>query len=918
MINESDIHRVMVALDAILDGEKKSHEDLIQYIKDNIRRMKKYNWLTDDDIEAISFEYEKIYGGQTFKPGTTIKAKDANDIWFYNKKKGMSEKDHAFETRYRKYLSVQHFGADTIEGIINDAEKVLSFCSDPESNEKKRGLVMGDVQSGKTSNYLALANLACDYGYKCILILAGMTDSLRIQTQERVDEGLIGAISGTIGNENIEYTGVGLFEYKQCAVPLTTNENDFSPVSATCDNYNLPLIFVVKKNKSVLSSVKSWLKPGQNGVSSHNILIIDDECDNASVNTKKDDDPSTINGLIRDIYNNFNCSSYIGYTATPFANVFINPDKSDGYDDLFPNDFIHRLHASPESYFGADKVFENSNHLVILDENEKHFLPAKHKKDYEFIGLTESLKDAICNFLICNCIRTIRGDGNKHRSMMINITPYNVIQEEIKDYVDIYLTKLSNSIYNCDCRSLDHFLEDSEMRRIFNIYTKDKFYSEASENNGTPINKVIPFERIKGLLYEEISKFIIVVINNKYKGDQRFDYKKYKETGARVIAIGGFVLSRGLTLNGLMTSYYSRNAGSYDTLLQMCRWFGYRPNYEDLCRVYMSQINVDSFGAVIDAVEDLDQQLEVMNVEGKSPKDFGLMIRQSPETLETKILVTARNKMKNSTEIVRPLNYSGKSIDTSKLYKSVAENENNRRQLENFFAELQSRGIKIGNYGVTGRPMYKDVDSALLANLIEKLSIPLENKKFDKENIAAFIRKGQYYQKWDVVFATGDNENSTLKYTLPNGQEIYPTRRRFEARKEEDIIRISGTHNRLVEPGIFNAGLNQKQIEDAKQNIQKNHPQKPNMLISKDYLDVPGRNPVFVILPISLDISEKSQNKEYLEEISKAFSPKLLLGFALGFAGRESGVVVSYRMNKVKAQEYIKIDDVEEEEMEDD
>lgn len=917
MVTKSEIFDAARVMDAILNGEKKSHEELIQFIKDNICGMKKYRNLTDRDVEAISFEYEKIYGGQTFKPGTTIKSKDANEIWFYKKKKEMEPEDHAFENRYRRYLTVQHFGQEAIDNIVGDAEKVLSFCSDPESNEKRRGLVMGDVQSGKTSNYLALASLACDYGYECILILAGLTDSLRIQTQERVDDGLIGAISSTIGNE-IQYTVIGLFDGDFYAVPLTTNEEDFSTIPATSTSFNRPLVLVVKKNKGVLSSVKKWLKPGQAGISSRNILIIDDECDNASVNTKKDDDPSTINGLIRDIYNNFNCSTYVGYTATPFANVFINPDDNDGYADLFPNEFIHRLHASPDSYFGADKVFSDDTHLVLLDENEPDFLPAKHKKTYVYQGLTESLRDAICNFLICNCIRTARGDGTKHRSMMINITPYNVIQEDIREAVEIYISRLLNSISSRDKMSLTRFLMDPEMRRIYKIYTQDSFYCEAHGKEEKPLNVEVPFSQLQGLLFGEISKVKVAIINNKYKGDQRYRYKDYKETGARVIVIGGFVLSRGLTLEGLMTSYFSRNSGAYDTLLQMCRWFGYRPHYEDLCRIYISQINVDSFGAVIDAVEDLDKQLEIMNVQGKSPSDYGLMIRESPETLETKLLITARNKMKNSTEVVRPLNYSGRAIDTSKLFKSPVENERNLKELDKFYNQLQSLGkYPDDKYGISKRLMYKDVDPQLLANLIRNLSIPLENKKFDKENIAEFIEKKEYYQKWDVVFATGEEPEGVLKYSLPGGKSIMPITRRFEARREENFIRISGSHNRLVEPGIFNAGLDEAGIEMAKNNALKNHQDSPNP-ISKDYLDVPGRNPVFVILPIVLLVSEMADKKEEYERIRDAFSPHLLVGFALGFSGKEGGVVLSYKMNKVKAKEYQHMDDDDEEEMEDD
>lgn len=919
-------------LDSILQGETLSHEDLISRIKNTVCVL--YH-LSEKEIEELAFDYEKIYGGKTFIPGTTLTGPEANDTWFYKKKKELDAcKGHHFQERYERYLGFAHFGKNAISSIISESEKILSFCADPESYERKKGLVMGDVQSGKTSNYLALASLACDYGYKLILILAGLTDSLRIQTQERTDEGFVGAVSSSIGEDVIKYIGVGTYgkQGEYFALPLTTDESDFVKISATSGDFNKPLVLVVKKNKSVLTNVKKWLKPGQYGVSSKNIMIIDDECDNASVNTKRDEDPSAINGLIRDIYNNFNCSTYVGYSATPFANIFINPDDGQlGYDDLFPSDFIHRLHASPESYFGADKVFGNSEnqsaHLVTLDEEEPLFLPAKHKKDYQYPGLTQSLRTAICNFLICNCIRTHRGDGKKHRSMMVNISAFNVIHEDIKNYIEDYVETLRNTISQYDKYPLERFLKNSEMRRIYDIYTKDAFYTKKSDKYPyQSLNEEVPFSEIKNLLFDEISKFKVAVINNKYKGDQRFKYKEYKDTGARVIAIGGYVLARGLTLEGLMTSYYSRNASAYDTLLQMCRWFGYRPNYEDLCRVYMSQISIDSFDAVIDAVNNLDEQITVMKAEGKAPKDFGLMVKECPDTLETKLLITARNKMKNTSSVTRGLNYSGVSIDTSKLFKDVEKNRKNTKAFRKFYGNVLLSGITLEN--VKSRKMLRDVKPELIADFIKNLYIPLENKKFDKENLSDFIREKKYYDKWDVVFATGDENSDDQEFEIEPGVKIKSVLRKFEYRDDEDFLRISDHNNRLLEPGIFNAGLSDEQLEEAKALMKKriansSNPNAKENMISKDYLGVSSRKPLLVILPIYLNCEEsKEKNEEKLKhkkKIRDSFKDTCLLGFGIGFAGKnDEKKLMNFRMNKVKADEYQKGYSDEEEEINDD
>ncbi len=921
--------QVVLLLYGILIGKVCSHEDLEHIIKNQIMKMESFKDLTIDEVEEAIYRYEVQYGSRTFEPGITITEHKVSDTWLLKKKRQMLDSEHEYQQRYEQYLLLNHYGDDAKESIIKEAEKVLSLCADPESNEKTRGLVMGDVQSGKTSNYLALANLACDYGYKIILILAGMTDSLRIQTQDRVDEGLIGAVSSTIGhNDRITYIGVGTYgDGGHYAIPFTTELTDFTPANCTSNDLNKPQILVVKKNKKVLEAVKKWLKPGQANLSGRNILIIDDECDNASVNTKSSstiqgqEDPSTINKLIRDIYNNFECAAYVGYTATPFANIFINPEKNIGYDDLFPSDFIHRLKSTSEVYFGIDKVFrDNMKHIKILNENEPHFIPSKHKADLDVCQLPKSLKDAICTFLIANCVRTIRGDKTKHRSMMINVSAYNPVQEQLLYLVERYVSTLLDAISQYDKYSIERFIKHNELKRIYEIYKRDSlFNTPISSKQLAKISDELPFEKLKEILYEEISKFRVVVINSKRKGDQRFKYKDYKETGARVIAIGGFVLSRGLTLDGLMISYYSRNSVAYDTLLQMCRWFGYRPRYEDLCAIYMSQKNYDCFCAVVDALDNLDSQLEVMQVQGATPKDFGLMVMESPETLETNLLITARNKLRNSVEIIKGLNYSGVDIDTSKLYQSVEYNRINYLAVQKFVKSLSEKNFKIKKYE-HDRFMIKDVSNTDLADLIESLKIPLENKKFDVENITEFIRKGEYYQNWDIVFATGEKKETELfKLFDEKGElclEIPPVKRSFSLEEDEDIIRISKNNNRLLEPGIFNAGLTTAQIEEAKELAKKRPSKKKTKTedknpIAKDYLSVKNRKPLFIILPIKLDQDDPNvENGDYSikkEKLINEFTnDEWLIGFGIGFAGREGKVMLKFRINKVKQEEYLR------------
>ena len=376
--------RAYEMLKALLKGENKS----IEKIKESIDIILEISIFQDCNKEEIK---NKIYDEYITNIGIInpdaeflVKDKDFN-TWMK-----LTDIPTNYFNRYIDYLRDLDFPEDSLEKMTRSTNDILSRCADPNNlndskNSKKKGLVMGDIQSGKTANYTALINLAADYGYKVIVLLAGMTDSLRQQTQKRIDSGFIGAKSDTISSSIINFIGVGTEEKKYYAIPLTNTNSDFGKIvrenqNTNSNDFNKPLILVVKKNKSVLTQVKDYLKPGFHGITSENILIIDDEADNASINTKNNDDPSIINKLIRDLFNNFTIASYVGFTATPFANIFINPYDDEANRDLFPSDFIVQL-KEPSSYFGASKVFNNIGninepkykHIKILDPNENNF-----------------------------------------------------------------------------------------------------------------------------------------------------------------------------------------------------------------------------------------------------------------------------------------------------------------------------------------------------------------------------------------------------------------------------------------------------------------------------------------------------------------------------------------------------------------
>lgn len=334
---------------------------------------------------------------------------------------------------YVNELKTNGFNTDVIRVLDEYTNSILNECGNP-SREVLwtiKVLVMGDVQSGKTANYCGLVNKAADAVYRVIILLTGVIEEQRLQTQARLDSSFVGKdsreiLQGINGGSDI---GSGRFRLKTPNV-LTSVDSDFLTSNKKAlgvihlKNIQEPVLLVMKKNKTALSNLKSFLETQISGNSYLDVpmIMIDDEADNASVNAKKDEDPATINKLIRQLLESFSKSSYCAYTAAPFANVFITPDG----EDLFPENFVYSLNA-PNGYIGVAKIFrEDGEHhyqLQTIDDAEE-FIPEKHKKDFEVVDLLPSLKEAIRVFFITCAIRDLREEPLKHRSMLINISRF--------------------------------------------------------------------------------------------------------------------------------------------------------------------------------------------------------------------------------------------------------------------------------------------------------------------------------------------------------------------------------------------------------------------------------------------------------------------------------------------------------------
>lgn len=598
-------------------------------------------------ISGVSYSVEEIDAAKrdiTWKyqifanPGQSILEDYDQENWYDDAK---SEITPIFWTRYKNYLiDEKHFSPNVVSTLGEDTldQKLMNYILDPHISYPapvmRRGLIIGDVQSGKTSTYIGFICKAADAGYKVFILLTGTIESLRKQTQERVEEGFIGIdmSASTTGGKRV---GVGLDNQPIRAMALTSRKGDFAgdsnKIAVALSDKNA-VVFVIKKQKDVLTKLKDWLvslnADPATGKIDIPMLMIDDEADNASINTSKNkEDPTTINKLIRELASVFTKSNYVGFTATPFANVFIDPETTEKMEtqDLFPENFIVAL-PTPSNYIGPNRIFaENGqfhSQLVYIndagrEEEDGYSFYFKHKK--EWAGeLPTSLTDSIYTFYLANAIRDLRGDLKEHRSMLINISRFVKVQHYIKGEVESIHARAYRSIkYNLS-HNFAESMTDPVIKRIYNNW--ETYYSSCE----------FDWDQIVDALFIAMENIQIKVVNSS-RSSEKLEYPKNE--GLRVIAIGGLALSRGLTLEGLVISYFYRNTCTYDVLMQMGRWFGYRKNYEDLFRIWTHKSSARWYAEIAEATDKLKDDMIIMRERGQRPRDFGIRVRNNSAEL---------------------------------------------------------------------------------------------------------------------------------------------------------------------------------------------------------------------------------------------------------------------------------------------
>jgi hypothetical protein len=825
-----------------------------------------------------------------------------------------AERSWEFWERYRRFLEdTRGMPREVVRRLDQSTDRVLRRVEDPlrPGQWRRDGLVVGQVQSGKTGNYVGLACKAADAGYKLIVILAGIHNSLRSQTQLRVDEGLLGfdtqyqqrSDEDTAGSAIGVGAMPGAKRLKIASLTTSAEKGDFG--KAVAKNTNLPIgdfpvVLVVKKHTGILGYLRKWIVEvegtptadgGPKKVRDVPLLIIDDEADHASVNTKDEDtDPSKVNGAIRELLASFDRAAYIGYTATPFANIYIDPeaDHEKFGADLFPNAFIESLRA-PSNYFGPERVFgikysdpdtDDVTPLPVLRSisDEARWMPDKHKKDWvPPSDLPRSLQNAINSFVLSCAARRARGQHAVHNSMLVHVTRFVDVQQLVAESVDDYVSLLRD-------RLRDRY-SGSSQAAIENLHTlwRDDFVETTAFWQASEASR-LTWDQVLQELMPTLDRIEVRAING--TSQDALTYYEHRRTGLSVIAIGGDKLSRGLTLEGLTVSYYLRASRTYDTLLQMGRWFGFRPGFEDLCRLYTTPALRNAYSEIASADDELRRDFDEMAALGLSPSEFGLRVRTSSLQLG----ITAANKMRRS-QLVK-FSFSADIPETTVMHIGDNELHTNVTNLRKFLDRLDTVGtVDESNPFVWSDIPAQEIIEGFLDGYVSHPRAVRVRPKFIAAYIARCAERGEL-GSWTVKVANKDGRKVSI-----GERQVGLVKRRPSNSPEQDGVYST---RRVVSPSDELVDLDLMQREQA---------MAATRAAVAGKIDKDG-NPVDPKVPSGRSIRLQRRHSQALLLIYPLINPlnkedddewphPPVVGFAISFPKSPNAVSIEYRVNDI-------------------
>lgn len=624
-----------------------------------------------------------------------------------------------------------------LERLNAQSTDLVSSLGDPHKPlSARRGLVVGHVQSGKTANYTATIAKAADWGYSLVVVLSGLHTSLRRQTQARLDQDVVAALRSD------RHPGDWAWHW------LTEAQADFSSPTGSPDallQERSRTIAVVKKNVKRLESLVKWLETADEAIRQRAaMLVIDDESDQASINTAKIE-RTAINRLIVQLLQVIPTSSYVGFTATPYASVLIDPSDS---DDLYPRDFIIAL-PKPDGYQGSEVLFGRNEldgedpvdgfDIVrdVPDADRDALVPPTNKieRDAFHPAMTKSLADALRWFLLATAARRARGQFGDS-SCLVHTSRYIDQHFRLADLVRAWIDEVD----------IDDPLFLAQWER------------EAAARAPSTSAAVVAFGELRPHLPDVLADVRVAVDNGVAAPELRLSYSDVPET---VIAVGGDTLSRGLTLEGLVASYFVRGSRTYDALMQMGRWFGFRPDYEDLSRLWTDRGTMAAFRHLSTVEQEIRSDIAAYSGR-RTPADLALRIRTHPT-----LAVTSPNKMRYATRA--QVSYASARMQTTFFEAHDADWLGNNYRAADVLVEMLGKpNISNSRPGTLG---WASVDPTLVEHFLTSYRFHPDHAELDADRIVAWLarRSGNGNPvAWNVVVA-GREFRETLHW---DGEDV--------------------------------------------------------------------------------------------------------------------------------------------------
>jgi hypothetical protein len=701
--------------------------------------------------EAIRADLDRVYNFRD--PAALIDEKGAG---FYRWYVGPSASSTNWNS-LRERLRAEGRTDQDLDGIEKSSTRVVSLLPSPTASKAEgRGLVMGYVQSGKTTNFMSVAAKCADEGYRLIVILSGVTNNLRNQTQNRVHSAL--SSGGDLHwhwltQENIDF------------IPTPNAANTLSTVSNRS-------VMVIKKNAGRLQKLIDWLNTVPPEIRALvPMLIIDDEADQASVNTAKGRARrSAINDrLLRLMSTNFMpVHAYVGYTATPFANFLIDPNDENGERDLFPRDFIVSL-PKGDGYFGAEQLFGRdafNDDDEYIEDDGLNLIREISKDDIILLGKSasvkgattsvapKSLKESIRWFFLATAARRLRSGENQWSTMLIHASGRLAAHNEMKIIVEKYVSELQNM----PRVQLEAMLE-----------TQWNIEQDALAGQLIPSAEIELSDLVNATI-ELVLKAKVLVDNSRSQDRIDYDYaKEGAEPERPILVIGGNTLARGLTLEGLISSYFLRTSNAYDSLLQMGRWFGYRPGYEDLQRIWMPPSLASWFRDLATVEAEIRDQIEQYSSDEVTPLRVPVLIRTHPAMMVT-------SAAKSYDAVQRRIGLSTQRIETV-FFESKNESwlDSNLVAGNNFLDAIGENGISF-EIGMRGTNVARGVPADLVKAFLDEYSFHQDSRFATKDIITDYINKVQENGElnfWNIMLMTKARVNSgSNMYQYSNGISV--------------------------------------------------------------------------------------------------------------------------------------------------